>query len=81
MFIVSLKSYDGNEEIVDVVETYEDLSHYIDILLKKQNGIKFIEEFEYRSRIPDSYSVPFAEQNFHTYCVRKMEFVKEPSFD
>jgi hypothetical protein len=81
MFIISLKSYQGDENILDVVETYDDLLHYIKILLEKNTELKYIDEFDYRSRIPDYYSIPFAEFNYNTYNVRKMEFVKEPSFD
>ena len=81
MFIISIKSYHGAEEIIDVVETYDDLLHYIKILLEKDTGIKPDYDFECRSSIPTLYSVPFAECNYSTYNVRKMEFVKEPSFN
>ena len=66
------------EHIVDVVESYEDLVHYCDVLLNHDLSLKRVQPLMTNLRV--GRCVPIAFNEKHEYYVQYQVAVKEPSF-
>lgn len=66
------------ETNVDVVNTYEDLEHYCDVLLQNDVTLKRVPLVLQNPRV--GRCVPMAFNETYEYYVQYHQFVKEPSF-
>jgi hypothetical protein len=76
--IIRFHVKDNIEHIVDIVDSFDDLNQYCDILLQKDSSLKKVQPLIHTSRI--GRCVPMAYNDRYDYYVQFHQFVKEPSF-
>ena len=76
--IIRFHVKDDVEHIVDVVNSFEDLNHYCDVLLTKDPTLKRVQPLIHLSRV--GRCVPMAFNNKYEYYNQFHQMVTEPSF-
>ena len=76
--IIRFHMKENIEHIVDVVNSFEDLTHYCDVLLNKDSTLKRVQPLTLNSQI--GRCVPMAYNGKHDYYVQYHTVVTEPSF-
>jgi hypothetical protein len=69
---------DDMEHIVDIVNTFEDLNHYCEVLLSKDPSLRRVQPLIHNSRV--GRCVPMAYNGKYEYYVQYHQIVTEPSF-
>jgi hypothetical protein len=76
--IIRFHVKDNVEHIVDVVDSYDDLTHYCDTLLSHDLSLKRVQPLTTNPRV--GRCVPIAFNEKHDYYVQYQTMVREPSF-
>ncbi len=76
--IIRYRVKEDVEQIVDVVDTYEDVVHYCDMLLGHDLTLKRVQTLSAHTRA--GRCVPVAHNDKYEYYVQYHTVVKEPSF-
>ena len=76
--IIRYKVKEDVEQIVDVIDTYEDLVHYCEVLLQNDSSLKSVQPLMNNMRV--GRCIPMAFSAKYGYYVQFHQFVKDPSF-